>query len=160
MTNPKISDAVLEAAKSFYDARTNLWRKTMKLPEDFDLSEARCPAFSKHTTPSRRWILEQASLHAAMLEGLPCSAARLILEDADRMVSRVADRAATSTEFRLDPGISHGELDDGSTSELEAQSKIDIKPIHDAMVAGWMAAGEIPEKVQVHESSEATPGRD
>jgi hypothetical protein len=83
--------------------------KTMKIPEDFDLSEARCPMFPGRATPSRRWILEQSSLLAAALEGLPCSVARLILEDADRMVSQVADHAATSTEFHLDPRISREE---------------------------------------------------
>jgi hypothetical protein len=52
--------------------------------------------------PSRRWIMEQAKTVAAVLEGLPCGVAHLILDEANTLISLVSAQAATSTEFRLD----------------------------------------------------------
>ncbi len=78
----------------------------MNLPQDFDLLDARTQPFSaRHATPSRQWVMDQAATIAGLVEGLPCGVAGLVLEEAMRVVSRAAERAATSTVFHLD---SHG----------------------------------------------------
>jgi hypothetical protein len=76
------------------DGTERMRGKTMKLPEDFDLSEAKCAPFSgrvEDAVPSRRWTLEQAGVFAEMLDGLPCGVALLILDEAKHMVNRQID---------------------------------------------------------------------